>query len=267
MAIVKLVPRYNVPRWVRVSWTAGVGALAALTGVALVLDRKVTDDSWSWVHDTDIQVTLVVALSAVTFVDAARRSFLRLGMGAINERKVEIRKNLATLIVTLHEVTNERIQDYGVSLYLLRAKRVPWGSQALVRLVRVRIVDNLNPSDVIFEPGKGVVGACWADQRETHKDLRQINARWVDKEISEEAWATFRDNVTDGFTLAEFKMVVGKYAEVLALPVMLDQKLVGVLSVDRRWNKALPNERLYLVDEGIKQAVGLHARLLEPLVK
>jgi hypothetical protein len=262
----KLVPRWQMPLWTRIAWTVLLALLAALVGVAQTLDRVLKPETWSWVHKPGLQVTLVVALAAATLVDTSKRTWVRLRMGSLVKQRTQLRNHLASLVATIAEVTQLPISDFGCGLFLVQERGI-MRPRRLVRVERVRIIDDLHESDVQFTCGKATVGACWEDEKPKHFDWSRINLRYADGEISDKRWGEMPDNTKRGLSHSEFKKLLGKYAEVLAVPVTIEGKFVGCIAVDRKWDLEDPPQGTVLDKNLVKTPVGGIARTLVPLLK
>lgn len=262
-----LVPRWRLSIKVRAAWTVSLSLYSAAVGVLLILDKTLKPDTLRWVHNPKLTIWVVSILAGLTFVDAAKRTFHRVRASQIEKHRIEIRNQLATVIVTVAELHHLDIGDVGCGLFLVQPrglKRPP----RLVRTERVRLVDDLHESEVLFTKGKGTVGACWEHQRPAHFDWIRINSQFAEHpDLTKKHWHSLSPEMRRNFAQDEFVSLVGKYAEVLAIPVMINSKFEGCLALDRRWNKDDPADRSLLNDQPTKSVLGLAVKTLQPLLK
>jgi len=86
----------------------------------------------------------------------------------------------------------------------------------------------------MFTAGKGTVGTAWETSRAVHKDWTKICDRWDGKNPTEQDFEKMSAKTRANFTYQEFVSMLGKYSEVLAIPIKNEGtgKIEGVLSVD-----------------------------------
>lgn len=150
----------------------------------------------------------------------------------------DVRRLLVGMLVALSETPTPSVDltQLGASVFLVKRSRLPWRDDKLVRLVRFRLRDTPQPSDVEWVKGKGCIGKAWQDKKITHHEIRPIAAKYGSADLSQANFDRIAPRTQRGFTLPEFRNIIGKYAEVLAVPIQSDDdataKVIGILSVD-----------------------------------
>lgn len=262
-----LVPRYVTPLWARISWNVGVAVYTAAVGLLLVLDQRVPDNRAKWLHNPKLLVGAVAVLLVVTLVDAVRRAILRVMVAGRERARVEVRNHLASALVSVAESEGLNVSDLGCGLFL----RKPAGlrrPEQLIRPERVRIPDDLHETPVQFLLGKGAVGAAWQHKTPMHSDWIAINKRYANRpEYVASRWEKIPEKTRRGFTLTEFTGMVGKYAEVLAVPIIIEGEFVGCIALDRRWNEGDTSDRCVLNTDPTKKVLGAAAKTLVAAIK
>lgn len=247
--------------------------LSLTSAVLRGLDVTLADDTWKWVHKPKTFNYPAMALAVVTFLDAVRR--IKWGRQAklIATQKREIFKQLSSLVASLSEILGRPPGSIGCGLFLVDERRrlqrpwsgrrfqAPWRTdRTLVRVERVRLIDDIQESTVTFTKGKGVVGRCWEAEDTAHFDWTTMNRRHED----DESWRPTPNSAGwNGFSELEWRRMVGRYSGVLAVPVTKSQKFVGCVAVDYRWypediDAEVPN----LNARAVKQSVGGIARTM-----
>jgi hypothetical protein len=227
-----MVPRWTLPRWTRIGWAIGLLLLAFTAGLARYLDASLKPKTWPWIHGDTLQARLFVALALATFLDAAWRTWLRFTRPPRTKTRVEIRNQLFQLVATISTVAEVPIGEIGCGLFVIQPRGI-FRKQRLQRIERVRIIDDVSPSVVNFTKGKGAVGRCWEEARPAHNDWRAINSKYHAASPTDEDFAKFKPTTTKGFERKEFVSLVGKYSEVLAVPIVNDGKFLGCVAVPR----------------------------------
>jgi hypothetical protein len=125
----------------------------------------------------------------------------------------------------------------GYKEWTVRSKTLRIGRKPrLERLERIRLSDYPAMSDVPWTEGRGVIGDCWARARPEYVHWAPLAKKWSGKNITDAQWEKIKSEDKAGFTREQFMMMVGKYAEILAVPIKDDDgKVVGVVAVDRVW--------------------------------
>ncbi|MEJ1230043.1 MAG: hypothetical protein WDM88_04475 [Galbitalea sp.] len=81
---------------------------------------------------------------------------------------------------------------------------------------------------------KRVIGTAWLQKKIIHMDWSRIAARWGGTAINQDQFTKLPINTRSGFTHAEFIGIVGKYSEILGVPIWNEQqtKCIGIYAID-----------------------------------
>jgi hypothetical protein len=149
--------------------------------------------------------------------------------GAVAEwraRRVGARREQADILLTatgwaIVDQVGLDFRDLGLAAY--RVERIWWQPWSLRprRVHRVRAKRRPVSSDIVWRPGKGVIGSCVAQRQVVESDFRELYAELGDP--TELEWATeVPDDVRLGLSYAEFLDVRDKYEVVVASPLIDD---------------------------------------------
>ena len=179
-----------------------------------------------------------VALAGVTFVDNVRAARMRHTAPRKLEARSRVQKVFVALLVQLAREKSVAIEHLGASVFVPRRVfyREGWRiryAKVLVRILRFRLDDHPQPSNVRWTKGKGAVGECWKKGRVIHRDWRRTRTRFGRETLTEAQFADVPDHAKDNFRFEEFRSIADKYSEVLAVPVLSDHGAT-VGSVNRR---------------------------------
>ena len=101
------------------------------------------------------------------------------------------------------------------------------------RILRFRLTDNPQPSDVRWEQGKGTIGMCWKLDKAQHTYWLPISERHGRGDLADTAFDKLPDETKMGLTRREFNSIVNKYAEIKAVPLKdSHSRILGVVPVD-----------------------------------
>jgi len=274
-----LVRRWSVPGWVRFVSTIVLSLYSAFVGLVLVLDKQLKPATWKWVHSTVLIVWLVGILAGLTLTDNVRRAILRYRATGHEGNRVEIRNQMGALIIAVAQIHGISAGDIGCGLFLRQERWVrrparwfpcPKGflrPERLKRIERMRLPDNVPESTVEFTKGKGAVGACWEHGQHGYNDWRSINRRYQTPDDVVSRWSKMRDETKHGFDQKEFISLIGKYAEVVAMPIIINGSFEGCIAIDRKWNKESASDRSLLNDDATKRQLGAAAQTLVPSLR
>jgi hypothetical protein len=208
-------------------WRGGLAVAGLTVGTVNVLaDRELLTLS------PTTQVVIIVALAGVTFLDNSRLAVKRAQEPADAELHLRVQKALLGVLIAISETHNVRVSHLGSSIFVER--RVgPLKRKTLVRRFRFRLGDYPPASDVQWEKGKGAVGTCWETGAAVHRDRRRVAEKYGNTNLNEAQFEKLSRRAKSGFTHDEFRSMVGKYAEVLAVPIKTPTgEFVGIVSVD-----------------------------------
>lgn len=254
----RLAKPRRVPPWVGVVWLVVLATLAFITGLAKFVDERVTSEHFAWVHSAWLQGPLTIGLATAVFVDAVARGLGLIGREKEAELRSEIRKQLGTAIATACKAAQIPPTELGAGFFMVR----PDGSQ-LHRVERVRLLDNVVASEVAFTRGMGTVGKCWDEGRTIHHSWAAVNLRWASNPPNEATWMARHKKTQHGLDYTSWTSLLGKYSEVLAVPVVVPGTgLVGVIALDRRWHDGTPDGPSVLNRSAVKDAVSAVAQVL-----
>lgn len=180
-------------------------------------------------------------------VTAACLAALEGGIGAYRGSKAPGRdaaeaRTQKTLMALMVEIAKKRgvdVEYLGVSVWVPRIRwvrqfgpiRVP--ERVLVRVIRFRMIDHPQATEVTWRRGKGAIGACWATKVVIHRDWHDQAKQHSSPTLSADDFGSMGSDVQDGFEHQEFVAIASKYSEVLATPVLSEGGAVlGVISID-----------------------------------
>lgn len=119
-------------------------------------------------------------------------------------------------------------RDLGLAVYGLR-RRWWWPFRVrLVRQHRVRASRRPGASDVVWRPGKGVIGCCVSSGKLMSIDIAELYGSLGDPSPTD--WDEAPDDVTMGLSYAEYLDLRDKYEVVVALPMTDELKLATRVS-------------------------------------
>ncbi len=181
------------------------------------------------------QQLLVLCLLVIAAVGAGEPFFVKMRDGAKRMAAEELERTRQLLLMALVEIAHLvslPCQDVGIHLFVVK-NRFPkrFRDPVLERKLRVRLSSVPVSSDVTWTRGKGVVGACWQQQRDHVVDLDGLHSAHYD--IDAEAWDRLPASVTLGLTFQDFERTRAKYGMVVATPMTRPLGgVVGVVAVD-----------------------------------
>lgn len=215
-------------------WLTILAAIAAFVLLAVESAEGLLD----WEAPASITFWLTMAVGALALGESVRRA-REIKAKPRNDRfRSDIQKALSSAVGIISDQTGVSIQRLGANAF--RVKQVSgvrrWLFKAeprLERLYRYRIDDHPAASKVAWTMGKGTIGRAWEEGRKAHTDWRQIARRWQDKSLSEEQFQEIPEKTRHKFSREEFMAVVGKYAEVVAVPIKDEHgEVLGCVAVD-----------------------------------
>ncbi|GAA0311033.1 hypothetical protein [Kineococcus aurantiacus] len=197
----------------RIWLDVGTAVLAAVVGAALALDR-----AGVWVPSDPLVVTLVVVTALLAIVPAV----LQAVSTARGRRAAAARELwddlLSGALWAVVDASAADPRDLALAGYRLDASRRR--PARLSRVHRVRARRRPAASGVRWAPGKGVIGECVATGTVVARDVTALDAA----------------GERQGLTPEEFRLVRGKYAVVVAVPLVDDagasSAVTGCLALD-----------------------------------
>ena len=192
-----------------------VAVLAALVGAGLALER-----AGLWDVSTAAVVALVAAAAVLAVVSTTAHA-----VAAVRGRRLGARRDLLDELLrgTLWAVvdrTGVDARELAPAVYELVPAR--WGRPAVLRRAhRVRAGRRPVSSEVRWAPGKGVVGRCVATGDVVAVDLSAAESALG--EVDADGWNALASAERWGLTHTEFTRLRGKYAVVVAVPLVDDR--------------------------------------------
>ncbi|WP_432510930.1 hypothetical protein [Kineococcus sp. SYSU DK001] len=187
--------------------------LAALVGAGLALERAEL-----WDASDRVVAALIVLTALLAIVPAVLRA-----VSEVRGRRTAAQRELFDDVLSgalwaVSDASGHDPRDLALAAYRLRRPR--WRPAALERVHRVRARRRPVASGVTWAPGKGVVGECVASGAVVARDVAALEAAGDAQGLSE----------------AEFARVRGKYAVVVAVPLVDDSgprsAVTGCLALD-----------------------------------
>lgn len=214
----------TVRLWIRVA----AAVIAAAVGIGLGLD-----EAGAWDAPRGVAVALVTAGVVVAFIVSVESALDRYLYGRAEELREQARAVLTPLLIELEEATGIDAGELGVSAYRLRPRLLPFRRPRLERIVRLQLVIRVS-SGISWRTGVGVIGQCVTRGADVIENLAMLDEELVD--VTAEEWRSLPDDLTYGFTYDEYLRVRGKYAVVLATPMIqerpLGSRVIGCIAVD-----------------------------------
>jgi hypothetical protein len=135
---------------------------------------------------------------------------------------------LAPLFVSISRIARLPIERLSCSAYRVDPRLVVNAQLEQVARVSLGILDSL---PIRWTKGKGALGQCWITGQVQYMDLRQWNQRVYN--MSRDQWNQSMRAFRMGLTYEEMKQFAGRYAAVIAVPVVdRNERVVGCLSVE-----------------------------------
>lgn len=256
--------KWRAPKRVYLAWASLLAVASATVVMAQALDRNLPADTWRWVHSSRLQLNAALALASLSFAEALRRLYRRVSAGGESDMRKKVRNHLGTAIANVSTTTGIPPGELGCGLFMIR--RHWFSEETLERVERMRLLDSIPDSLTRYVKGKGTVGKCWQLNKMQHHSWMQVNRRWSEDPPSEDRWERCQPTTKHGFTHGEWTTMLGRYAEILAVPVTVSGTLVGVLALDRQWRRDASDSVEKLKSAYVEDAVGAVARALEPVL-
>lgn len=193
----------------------GLAVLAAAAGAALGLQR-----SGLWGPSGTVVVVLVVLTAFLAVASTATQAV----SGVLTRRRAGERELHDDLLAgaswAVVDATGGRVDPRDLALAAYRVRSSPLRAPRLVRVHRVRARRRPGASGVRWAPGKGVIGECVATGAVLARDVGALDAA----------------GERQGLSVEEFRAVRGKYAVVVAVPLVDDageaSRVTGCLALD-----------------------------------
>ena len=268
--------------WTRfVLWRQGAVAVAVLlAGILQAMHRYDIKTEWGWAHSKKVLFASAAIAGGLVLINTFGDVVSQRRSHAGESRRLDIHKPVIAALVAVSSDTRLPITEFGANVFLvkkgvgyrwghkdfqirsktLRIGRIP----RLDRVERIRLSDSPAMSDVPWTQGKGVIGDCWQNGRPEYVHWAPLAKRWNGKNITEEQWATkIKPEDKAGFSREEFMKMVGKYAEIKAVPIKNGNgTAIGVVALDRAWRSNGPQEQV-LNTEAVEDTITSTAAVLQ----
>jgi hypothetical protein len=193
----------------------GLAVLAAAVGAALGLER-----AGLW-HPGDVVLVVLVVLTAVLAVASTATQAVARLLGRRREAARDLHDDLLSgALWAVVDATGGRVDPRDLALGAYRVATPLLGAPRLARVHRVRARRRPVASGVRWAPGKGVIGECVATGAVVARDVTGPDAA----------------GERQGLSAEEFRAVRGKYAVVVAVPLVDDagetSRVTGCLALD-----------------------------------
>lgn len=234
---------------------------------AVVVQSLVTSDVWGKPPKLLVPA-LVILTGLAVFRDNVVNVNARLREPERQRLRVQSQKVATSAMYSVSQLRSIPMPDLGVSVFLI--ERTGWirRVEMLARLIRVRLKDAPQASDILWTQGKGVIGRAWESRRPVHEATGHLAEKYGARDLSESVWSRVSKTAKQGFTRDEFITTVHKYAEILAVPIKDDQGVVlGVVSLDLAMFTKLDRSRTWLSGPEVEEIVSVAADLIAKTLK
>lgn len=174
---------------------------------------------------------LLIAAGAIAFVEALIGIFASHTNRSGLEREMTLEKTVKAALISVSRATNTNVITLGGSVFAVRRGGFR-RRKLLYRLVRSRLSDSPQESVVKWTAGKGAIGDAWEQKKTIHREWIGVARKYGTAEITRESFDRIPAKTRDGFSFEDFRIIAGKYAEILAVPILAKSKCVGVLAID-----------------------------------
>lgn len=238
----------QLPRFEEVRLDTGVRNVGALTfrivmavlgltllGIQALISRDV------WTAPAWVQALLVIIVGFIALSDNVRSSIKEYSYPKAEGKRARIQKSAVGALAQISKDSGHDLMVLGVSVFAVRKKftRVfyifPVRKPQLKRIERFRLTNSPQASTVKWVAGKGCIGEAWETRRQSYKDWRRIAEKYGEENLTKAQFDRLPAGTRSGFTYEEFRGIVDKYAEILAVPIMSvhGETVLGIISIDR----------------------------------
>jgi len=239
---------------------AVVAFLVILQGALVQAKVGVAGHDW-WAHPR-LQFLGVILVGLLALTDGVTGAYRRVVGPAKERAQSDRRQCLLGALVTVNKLAPDvDLSELGLNAFMVR--RDGWQREEILhRVERYRLSDSPHPSKVRFTSGKGIIGRCWANKRPEYINWQPIAEKYGGRELNDQEFAEIREATRGGFTRADFVSLVGKYAEIHAVPIVAeDGQFLGVLALDREAREPVDGLQL-LKDHKIRVVLDEAAKIM-----
>lgn len=239
-------------------WRVAAAASTAAAATGLGLHQAAV-----WSPAPPVNAALVGLAATVGFATATEAAWDDHRRRRVADLHDSVRAVLTPLLFDLQDATGVSARRLGVAVYRRRGSPLPWRTDRLDRVLRLRPV-NQGASGIAWRLGVGVVGQCVARGEDVVEDLAALDDQLAD--VGPREWPTLPEDLTYGLTYAEYRRVRGKYGVVLGTPIIDDtakgSRIIGCVSVD-----APPDSFDQIASDAVRGAAATAADVLAPLMQ
>ncbi|SNR98600.1 PDC sensor domain-containing protein [Blastococcus mobilis] len=201
------------------------------------------------------QLAFVIVLASIALIDNVRHAVRRFFEPQKEQAQIRVQKPIIGVLLALAQTKNLQVKHLGSSIFVLRRTGL-LRRRKLVRVIRFRLANHPQATQVEWGKGKGAVGTCWETGRAEYRYRRPVAEKYGARNLTDAEFAELqkKKGVTSGFSRTEFMSMVCKYAEILAVPIRSPEgELKGVVSIDL--SIEAPGHARYLGDSKVERLV------------
>lgn len=247
--------------------------LAIMAGALLLI--QVLAEFGVFHNPTWLPVVLAIAVAAAAVLQNSAQAVQTAQAPKRDGQNVRIQKAVFVALSLVAKRCNLGVEILGASVFHVE-KRTRWQAKLFFPLRRtevlyrpavrrVRLNAHPQPTSVEWTTGKGAIGQVWSTGAYTHVDWSPIAKRHGGPTpITRAKFDSLPARTRVGFSYDEFVSIVGKYGEILAVPIMSDggAKILGVIAIDRPYD---PTKMSAMLDDSdIRQWVTVAAASIAP---
>jgi hypothetical protein len=163
----------------------------------------------------------ILFLAAEAILRPTTTALQELSATKSEEFREDTRRALSAALVQVAERAGSGptdIKNFGISAFIVRRRLLHPRHGQQMRVARVRLSSTPPPSNIAWTTGKGVIGLCWETQQIIATDTAQMYDDL--RECSKAEWDQLRPAVQLNLKYEEFRRIAGKYAGVVAVPIV-----------------------------------------------
>jgi hypothetical protein len=174
-----------------------------------------------WTFSRQVLLVCIVFLASEAILRSTNAALQEFRISRHEEFREDTRLALSAALVQVAEVAGSQVSDiknFGISAFVVRRRLLHPRHGQQMRIARVRLSSRPQPSYIPWTKGKGVIGLCWENQQIIATDTAQMydELRQCDKA----EWDQLDANVRLNLKYKEFRRIAGKYAGVVAVPIV-----------------------------------------------
>lgn len=220
-------------------------AILGIAGLSVgILQAIVSTNALRWSPWTVVSIASGVGM--VNFLDSMRLLISDQRAAGRHAARTSMHPPLVTALYLISQKTDVDLIHFGASIFCLRrywtfrrcgipVPWLPWYEERLHRVLRFRISDRPQESNVKWTRGKGTIGECWEENVAKLHDRRPTAAQFGGANHPDDwTFSRLKHDQHCNFTRDEFVQMIDKYGEILAVPIVREHagELIGVLSID-----------------------------------